>query len=334
MRPALLDLFSGIGGFSLGLRPMFRTVSYCEKDLDCQRVLKKHMASGDLDEAPIWDDVCTIPLRDIKRLRPVAISGGFPCQDLSIAGAKSLGLAGARSGLFREIVRIATSLPSVSVIFLENSPMIKLHGLEEEVVPALQKAGFPYVRWCYVGCADLGGRHRRRRWFCVASRRPGKSIRSLETETERIVKEQFSLWQKEGLPRVVRKAEAQKGLLKRLKMLGNSVIPAVALYAFTQLIASPTLGETAVPVLPIPETPYVRLKEGTTYRFWSTPVASFWTRCSIEHPRSKSMLVNQILHEVDTMKHLPRGTALRDVEINPRFIEWLMGYPVDWTLAA
>ena len=334
MRPALLDLFSGIGGFSLGLRPVFKTVSYCEKDPDCQRVLEKHMASGTLDKAPIWDDVCTIPLEVIRKLRPYAISGGFPCQDLSIAGAKSLGLSGARSGLFREIVRIASGLPSVSLIFLENSPMIKNHGLEEEVVPALRGAGFPHIRWCYVGCADLGGRHRRRRWFCVASRQEGRLalIRGLETETDRILALQFALWQKDRVKRVLKKREGHRGLLKRLKMLGNSVIPAVALYAFTQLINSQYFGEVDVPRLLMPQIPYVKLKDGTRYRFWSTPVASFWTRCSIEHPRSKAMLVNQILHEVETMKYLPRGTALQDVEINPQFIEWLMGYPSDWTL--
>src|SRR5438309_5214628 len=98
-----LDLFSGIGGITKALEGYVTPVAYCENDRDAQAVLLSRMATGDLPLAPIWDDVATlrstyIPSVDI-------IYGGFPCQDISVAG-RGKGLAGKRSGLFFEIVRL------------------------------------------------------------------------------------------------------------------------------------------------------------------------------------------------------------------------------------
>jgi len=56
-----LDLFSGIGGISLALKPWVRTVAYCEVDRYCQGVLLSRMQSGELSEAPIWAEVKDLP---------------------------------------------------------------------------------------------------------------------------------------------------------------------------------------------------------------------------------------------------------------------------------
>ena len=55
-----LDLFSGIGGISKALEPWVRTIAYCEQDRFCQAVLLSRMSTGDIDTAPIWDDVTTL----------------------------------------------------------------------------------------------------------------------------------------------------------------------------------------------------------------------------------------------------------------------------------
>lgn len=71
-----LDLFSGIGGISLALRDYVRPIAYCEIDPYCQGVLLSRMASGDLDNAPIWDDVKTLNGKDLEAVD--IIVGGFP----------------------------------------------------------------------------------------------------------------------------------------------------------------------------------------------------------------------------------------------------------------
>lgn len=92
-----LDLFSGIGGISLALHEWVKTVCYCETDKYCQAILLSRMSTGELDHAPIWDDVRT--LTNLQLPSVDIIFGGFPCQDISCAGA-GLGLVGERSGLY------------------------------------------------------------------------------------------------------------------------------------------------------------------------------------------------------------------------------------------
>src|SRR4051812_38162099 len=98
-----LDLFSGIGGLGLALADWVTPVAYCENDRYAQSVLLSRMASGELLLAPIWDDVRTLTGQQLPRID--CLYGGFPCQDLSAAGA-GRGLAGERSGLYWQIERL------------------------------------------------------------------------------------------------------------------------------------------------------------------------------------------------------------------------------------
>ena len=115
----VLDLFSGIGGFSLGLERTggFETVAFCEIEPFPRRVLAKHWP-----EVPQYEDVRTLTaarlaadgITDVN-----VITGGFPCQDLSTAG-KQRGMGeGTRSGLWSEIVRLAGELRP-DYIIVEN----------------------------------------------------------------------------------------------------------------------------------------------------------------------------------------------------------------------
>ncbi len=116
-----LDLFSGIGGISLALSPWVTPVAYCEIERYAQAVLLSRMADGTLACAPIWDDVKTLGRDDIK-LQIDIITGGFPCQDISVAGAGA-SLDGERSGLYWEIYRLVGELKP-RFVFLENVPAI------------------------------------------------------------------------------------------------------------------------------------------------------------------------------------------------------------------
>ena len=87
-----LDLFSGIGGISIALQEWVKPITYCESDAYCQAVLLSRMADGALYNATIWDDITTLDGAAFSGCVDI-IYGGFPCQDISIAG-NGAGLAG------------------------------------------------------------------------------------------------------------------------------------------------------------------------------------------------------------------------------------------------
>jgi len=159
-----LDLFSGIGGISLALIPWVETAAYCEIEPYCQAVLLERMQSNDLDSAPIWDDVTTLN-REILDTPIDIIFGGFPCQDVSVAG-KQLGIkSDTRSGLFFHIMRLVREF-NPQYIFLENVAAICSNGLDT-VLREIAEAGYD-ARWCCVSAAEVGAPHRRDRWWLLA----------------------------------------------------------------------------------------------------------------------------------------------------------------------
>ncbi len=108
----VLDTFSGIGGFSLAARWLggFETVQFVERDPYCQGILRKHWPT-----VPIHDDICTF---NPEPGSAYIVCSGFPCQDISQAG-KGAGLAGSRSGLFYELLRVVR-LVGPRYVVLEN----------------------------------------------------------------------------------------------------------------------------------------------------------------------------------------------------------------------
>ena len=154
----LLDTFSGIGGFSLAARWLggFETVQFVERDPYCQRVLAKHWPT-----VPIHNDICTF---NPERGTADVVVGGFPCQDISIAG-EGAGLAGSRSGLFYELLRVVR-LVGPRYVVLENVAAITHRGMDA-VLGALAEAGYD-AEWACIPAAAVGACHQRDRWWCVA----------------------------------------------------------------------------------------------------------------------------------------------------------------------
>lgn len=154
------SLFSGIGGFELGLEraiPNSETIWQVEQNTYCQGILKKHWP-----QAKIFDDVRNITKDNVE---PVDIlCGGFPCQDISVAG-KMGGLDGERSGLWWEMWRIIGELRP-RIIVLENvSNILRLGG--RQVLGSLAQIGYD-AEWCVISASQFGAPHKRNRWFCVA----------------------------------------------------------------------------------------------------------------------------------------------------------------------
>jgi DNA (cytosine-5)-methyltransferase 1 len=237
-----LDLFSGIGGMSLALQPWVNPVAYCEIDRYCQAVLLSRMAHGDLQPAPIWDDVQTLGKESgtFPKSFVDIIYGGFPCQDISIAG-HGKGLEGERSGLIYEIFRLAREL-NPSFIFLENVPAITTRG-GLALVKEITSMGYD-CRWCIISAASIGASHKRERWFLLAHtpsercKKTRQPLRSKAKQSELINKIEYSKWDQEPenkfeLARVVNGLQDRT---HRIKALGNAVVPAQAKEAFKILM--------------------------------------------------------------------------------------------------
>ncbi len=159
-----LDLFSGIGGLAVALRPWVRTVTYCEIERYAQGVLLSRMQSGDIDHAPIFDDVRNLSKRMLPEID--IIYGGFPCQDISCAG-RGIGMEkGDRSGLFFEIVRLTEEIRP-AFVFLENVPAIRTRGLSR-VIRELSLLRYD-LRWTVLSAAEVGAPHLRKRWFLLGA---------------------------------------------------------------------------------------------------------------------------------------------------------------------
>ena len=161
----VLDLFAGIGGFSLGLeRAGMETVAFCEIEDYPRKVLAKHWPG-----VPIYEDVKELTS---ERLRADGLIGrdgidvitaGFPCQDISTAG-KGAGIEGERSGLWSEIARLAGELRPRYII-LENVSALLSRGLDK-VLGDLAEIGYD-AEWHCIPASHLGAPHRRDRWWCV-----------------------------------------------------------------------------------------------------------------------------------------------------------------------
>lgn len=159
----VLDLFSGIGGFSLGLERTggFETVAFCEIEEFPRRVLGKHWPN-----VPCYDYVRTLSAARLAadRIGVDVICGGFPCQDISAVGRRQ-GLAGARSGLWREYARLVREIRPRFVV-VENSAELLGNGIVD-VLGDLSTLGFS-ARWDCIPAAVLGAPHGRDRIWIVA----------------------------------------------------------------------------------------------------------------------------------------------------------------------
>lgn len=231
----VLDLFSGIGGFSLGLERTggFETVAFCEIDPFCRRVLAKHWPG-----VPIYEDV-----RKLTGGRLAAdgigvdvICGGFPCQDVSIANVEGEGLDGDRSGLWFEYARLIGEIRPRLVV-IENVAELLNRGMGR-VLGSLASLGFDaewrVLRGIDVGLPFIGERV----WIVATPRGSGREgrfeyLRSLGIEaTPPAERRNKALRARRSLDAYLSRIREDYGLSvtmerRRLHGLGNAVVPQI-----------------------------------------------------------------------------------------------------------
>lgn len=260
-RLSVLDLFSGIGGFSLGLERTggFETVAFCEIEEKCRQVLKKHWPS-----VPIGLDVTKI--KGHKLLEKIdVICGGFPCQDISVAGLKKGITDETRSGLWYEYKRIIQEVKP-SWVIIENVRNLLNNGLAI-VLKDLHEVGYD-AEWEIISARSVGAPHLRERIWIVAY--PSRERLQRQWEPSGVQEKQFSVnsgavnasdsnnfrfwpsfttekekseWWTEATASVRDRWEVEpticrvddglsprldKGRATRIKQLGNSIIPGIS----------------------------------------------------------------------------------------------------------
>jgi DNA (cytosine-5)-methyltransferase 1 len=225
----VLDLFSGIGGMALGLhRCGFHIAAFCEADPFARAVLRQHWPA-----TACYPDIRTLSatrLREDGIPAPNILCGGFPCQDVSAAG-KGAGLAGGRSGLWHQMLRLVQECGPDWVV-VENVPALRVRGADE-VLAGLEAAG--YACWpVVVGAAHAGAPHRRQRVFILAhATRPGLEdwLPDPADPSPILPVERCGGWPAEpGVGRVVNGPSAELDPYRRARLtaLGNAVVPQVA----------------------------------------------------------------------------------------------------------
>jgi DNA (cytosine-5)-methyltransferase 1 len=177
MKLKLLDLFSGIGGFSLGLESTgyFETIGFVEKDEFCQKVLKKNF-----NNIPIESEV-----RNVKgdRYKADIITGGFPCQPFSVAG-KRRGTEDDRY-LWDETIRVIRECKPRWFIGENVEGIINIS--EGKVLQQIQKdleaEGFE-VQCVVIPASGIGAWHQRKRVWIIANSNNNGSYRQKRNETK------------------------------------------------------------------------------------------------------------------------------------------------------
>ena len=175
----MLDTFAGIGGFSYAATKLvggYRTTQFIEIDPFCQKILKKHFPN-----TPIHDDIRTFTARPFQY---DVITGGFPCQDISVAGRREGITEESRSGLFYELMRVIRMVRPKFIV-LENVAAILNNGLDI-ILGELSEAGYD-AEWSIISASSLGACHRRSRWWLVAyPNNDGQQRREFETRNQNV----------------------------------------------------------------------------------------------------------------------------------------------------
>ena len=222
----VLDLFSGIGGFSLGLeRAGMRTVAFCEIEPYCRAVLAKHWPG-----VPIYEDVRTVTGERLRRdgIEPDVIGGGFPCQDISNAG-KRAGIDGDRSRLWNEYRRLIGELrPRYAIV--ENVAALTFRGLLR-VLGDLAEIGYD-AEWHCIPAYAVGSPQERDRCWIVAyaagrGEQPGGTQRNLGRLQNQILRAGWHPDDFPAEPDTPRMVDGVPARTHRIRALGNAVVPQI-----------------------------------------------------------------------------------------------------------
>lgn len=234
------SLFAGIGGIELGLERTggFETVWQVEKDDYCRRVLAKHWPN-----VTRYEDVRKVGENELNGVD--LICGGFPCQDISVAGKPDRdGIQGERSGLWNEFARIVREIRPRYVLVENVAALRYRRGGLGVVLRDLATGGYD-AEWITLRASAFKFPHQRERVFVIAypegSRREAffsNGLRAVQTAREGFTPRTFGKAWLDGSPKPTLRGE-NHGLprrVDRLRVLGNAVVPKMAEFIGQKII--------------------------------------------------------------------------------------------------
>lgn len=315
-----LSLFSGIGGLDLAAEACgIKTVAFCEIEEFPVSILKKRWS-----DVPIYDDVRKIKGDEfIERLGTVdVVHGGFPCQDLSVAGKRAGLVCGGgytRSGLWYEMLRIISELRPRFVVGENVRGAISL--ALDKVQRGLETENYE-VRTFLIPASAIGAPHQRERIFVLGIR---KDVLEIEgeyrerSEGNRLGDTNSALFQGSREPRVLRKAQVESGLA--------SQVPGTV---WRTPDANMTRGA-------ISEEKYIEREQRGMPNALNYQVAHEernWPTVTTKTSRGER--TGQYQHNKNHSAHLINIVEANDKnnrkgQLNPCWVEQLMGYPDGWT---
>lgn len=358
-----LDLFSGIGGFTVAMHPFgVRPVLYCDIEQQSRDALTRLMQRHKLPKAPIHDDIRTLenpPQADM-------VCAGFPCLGFSPLGSRQ-GLENPQSRLVHDVIRLSKAC-GASIVFLENHVSLVQKQYADDfrtILDEFKKAGFGHARYICMHGHDVGCPQTRQRVYMLLTK-----TTSLPQLTYAPGK-RFS-WKTMPCPMSLERSTAY-----RVKLLGNSVIPDLTRLAFlalwtgcehtdlskqgtlpfnptistrpqrggrvglyvdgsVHLFAKPEFPHRPIPTITADPALYPRppqhkatsplLTQPVSRKGFPTLTTYQSTGCHVLTQRSAKHLVSVLRFIKETPDSVRRGHP------NMNFYEWLMGYPKDWTL--
>jgi site-specific DNA-cytosine methylase len=330
MRGNHIALFAGVEMTGIAAEAFgFKTIATAECDPWNRKVLQRRHPN-----AYHLSDVVHVTPRMVGPIRrPLLVSGGFPCQDVSSAGT-GLGLAGSRSGLWREFDRVIGEF-GPEYVLIENSPMLRNRGLNT-VLRDLDRRGYD-AWWDCIPAAAVGAPHLRDRIFILAVKRPLKFQPGGATVTRKIADNDA-----EWPDRLPRAGALISGMLWELTpqakikdakraILAHAVkCPATPTGAWpTPAASNPQDGESAESWLARRETLRAKGINGNgagmplniAVKLFPTPTKSDGSGGPGTTPkRTGGKNLRTVVAESD-------GNG----RLNPAWVEWMMGLPIGWT---
>jgi DNA-cytosine methyltransferase len=337
-----ISLFAGVGMTDLATEAFgFTTVATAEQDEFCRSVL-----AARFPRAVHFKDVRNVSLSDLGlvqyapglRSRPLMVSGGFPCQDVSLSGLGA-GIEGERSGLWGEFARIIEEFHP-DYVLIENVAALRGRGLD---VVLSDLAGLCYeVRWDCIPAAAVGAPHMRDRMFIAAVR---KGTMPREAEVSKLVG--FVGTFEGKLPRA---GVMRCGMVYEAKPIATQAQAKASMRKGEMLLPSPAKSEPGWRGIAVrdrngadPAHPNQRFYDRDTGRVVQKGVAQIATMFPNLKPASHVLIPTPTRREgMSGPGRSPKrkgGVNLRtfvneqdgDYKLNPDWVEWMMGLPAGWT---